>query len=304
MDTDDLKTFAELADAGGVTAAARRLGVSKSVVSRRLSRLEAELGVQLLMRTTRGAAVTEAGATFRDYAARVCAEIDAGREAVLPDGDLSGRLRIAAPLTFGPTHFAPMLAEMAHRHPTLQIDTAYTDRFVDLVNEGFDCAIRVGYLPDSELIAKKIGPIYGTLVASPAYIAVHGAPRSPAEISAHKTLMQGAQSWQFQDGNSIVSIKPQGRFRADNGVALAAAAAAGLGIAWLPNCVTHHYVVAGALVPIMTDYPLPVAGAYVVRAPGQYISRKVRVLTELLIELFSRDPRFSVAATDTVRSPR
>lgn len=137
LDIEELETFVEVADAGGVSPAALRLGVSKSIVSRRLFRLEAELGVQLLARTTRGAALIEAGATFRDYAARVCAEVDAAKEAILPAGDLRGRLRVAVPLSFGSTHFAPILAEMARRHPQLQIHTCYSDRFVDLITEGY-----------------------------------------------------------------------------------------------------------------------------------------------------------------------
>jgi DNA-binding transcriptional LysR family regulator len=293
LDIEDLSTFVEVADAGGVSSAARRLGLSKSIVSRRLFRLEAELGVQLLARTTRGAALTEAGVAFRHHAARVVAEIDAARETIAPDGDLRGRLRVAMPLTFGPTHFAPMVAEMARRHPRLHVHTAYSDRFVDLVAEGFDCALRVGYLPDSNLIAKRVGPIYGKLVASPEYIRAHGAPQTPTEITAHQALMQGTEAWQFSDGEEIVTVNPQGRFKADNGTALAAAAVAGLGIAWLPDCVVYDHVMSGALVPIMTRYPPPAAGAYVVRPPGQHPARKIRVFTELLIELFARDPRFA-----------
>lgn len=290
MDMDDLRTFVAVADAGGVSAAARRLGLSKSIVSRRLFRIEAELGVQLLARTTRGAALTEAGVTFRDHAARASAEIDTARETILPTGDLRGHLRIAMPLSFGPTHFAPVLAEMAHRHPRLHIHSAYSDRFVDLIAEGFDCAIRVGYLQDSNLIAKRIGPIHGKLVASPDYIEKNGAPQTPDELASHQALMQGTESWQFQDGNRIVTVQPQGRFKADNATALAGAAAAGLGIAWLPDCIIHDYVSAGALVPIMTRYPPPPAGAYVVRPPGQHPARKIRVLTEMLIEHMAGNP--------------
>src|SRR5258708_10536720 len=128
LDLEDLQTFVEVAEAGGVSPAARRLGVSKSIVSRRLFRLEAELGIQLLARTTRGAALTEAGVTFREHAARVCAEIAVARETILPAGDLRGRLRIAAPLTFGPTHLAPVFAEMARRHPLLQLQASYSGR--------------------------------------------------------------------------------------------------------------------------------------------------------------------------------
>lgn len=296
MDIEELRTFVEVADAGGVSSAALRLGVSKSIVSRRLFRLEAELGVQLLSRSTRGAALTEAGATFRDHASRVCAEIDLARDTILPAGDLRGRLRVAVPLTFGPTHFAPMLAEMARRHPRLDIQTCYSDRFVDLITEGYDCAIRVGYLQDSNLIARRIGPIYGKLVASPAYIKVHGAPETPEELVTHQALMQGTESWQFMDGDKIIAVRPQGRFKADNGTALAAAAVAGLGIAYLPDWLTDEHVASGALVPIMTRYPPPPAGAYVVRPPGLHPARKIRALTELLIELCEQTPHQKPAA--------
>ncbi|NWC74750.1 LysR family transcriptional regulator [Pseudomonas sp. P7759] len=293
MDIEELQTFVEVADAGGVSPAAVRLGVSKSIVSRRLARLEAELGVQLLARSTRGAALTEAGATFRDYAARVCAEMDVAREAILPAGALRGRLRVAAPLSFGPTHFAPVLAEMARRHPQLHIQTCYSDRFVDLIAEGYDCAIRVGYLQDSNLIARCIGPIKGKLVASPGYIKAHGAPQKPEELIAHQALMQSTEAWQFLEGDKVVAVRPQGRFKADSGVALVAAAVAGLGIAYLPDCLTHDSLASGALVPIMTAYPPPPAGAYMVRPAGQHPAQKIRVLTELLIEYFGTSPHFA-----------
>ncbi len=290
MDIDDLRTFVEVADAGGVSPAARRLGVSKSIVSRRLSRLEAELGVQLLARSTRGAALTEAGAIFRDHAARAGAEIDVARETILPAGELRGRLRVSAPLTFGPTHFAPVLAEMARRHPRLHLQTCYTDRFVDLIAEGYDCAIRVGYLQDSNLIARRIGPMYGRLLASPAYIEAHGAPETPDELVAHQALMQGTESWQLMDGDRVVTVRPQGRFKADNGTALIAAAVAGLGVAYLPDGLSHDYVASGALVPVMTRHLPPPAGVYVVRPPSQHPARKIRELTELLIEYYEQTP--------------
>ncbi|WP_326913403.1 LysR family transcriptional regulator [Sphingopyxis chilensis] len=290
MDIDDLRTFVEVADAGGVSPAARRLGVSKSIVSRRLSRLEAELGVQLLARSTRGAALTEAGAIFRDHAARAGAEIDVARETILPAGELRGRLRVSAPLTFGPTHFAPVLAKMARRHPRLHLQTCYTDRFVDLIAEGYDCAIRVGYLQDSNLIARRIGPMYGRLLASPAYIEAHGAPETPDELVAHQALMQGTESWQLIDGDRVVTVRPQGRFKADNGTALIAAAVAGLGVAYLPDGLSHDYVASGALVPVMTRHLPPPAGVYVVRPPSQHPARKIRELTELLIEYYEQTP--------------
>ncbi|WP_261411394.1 LysR family transcriptional regulator [Serratia quinivorans] len=286
MDIDDLLTFVEVADTGGISPAARRLGISKSIVSRRLARLEAELGTQLLARTTRGAALTEAGSTFREHAARACAEIEAARETLLPSGDLRGRLRVAVSLSFGPADFAPVLARMALNHPRLHIHLSFSDRFVDLIAEGFDCAIRVGYLPDSSLMARRVGPIYGKLVASPGYIKVHGAPDNPKELANHQALMQGTEAWQFMDGKKIVTVNPQGRFKADNATALAAAAIEGLGIAWLPDGVIRHQVALGALVPIMTGYPPPPAGIYVVRPPGQHPAQKVRILTDMLIACF------------------
>lgn len=288
MEIEDLRTFVEVADAGGVTPASRRLGISKSMVSRRLVRLEAELSVQLLARTTRGAALTEAGATFREYAARVVAEIDLAKETVLPAGELRGRLRVAAPLSFGPTHFAPVLADMAARHPELHIHAAYTDRFVDLVGEGYDCAIRVGMLPDSNLIARRIGPLIGRYVASPAYIEKYGSPETPEELVTHQALMQGTETWLATVGDKVITMRPQGRFKADNGVALVAAAVAGIGIAALPNGLIQEHLDSGALVPVMPRHPIPEHGIYVVRPPGQHPSRKVRVLTEMLIECFGR----------------
>jgi DNA-binding transcriptional LysR family regulator len=267
LDLDDLATFVEVADAGGVSAAARRLGVSKSIVSRRLVRLESELGVQLLARTTRGAALTEAGVTFRDHAARVCAEIDLARETILPAGDLRGRLRIAAPLSFGPTHLAPVFAQLARRHPRLHLQCNYSDRFVDIVGEGFDCAIRVGQLGDSTLIA-------------------HGAPETPEQLLAYECLMQGTETWVFIDGDKTIPVHPQGRFKADNGLALAAAAVAGLGIAALPEFLIEKDLASGALVALMNRYPLAEIGIFIVRPPGHHPARKVRVLTELLIEHF------------------
>jgi DNA-binding transcriptional LysR family regulator len=290
VDIEELQTFVEVADAGGVSPAARRLGVSKSIVSRRLFRLESELGIQLLARTTRGAALTEAGATFRDYAARVVTEIDVAKETILPAGDLRGRLRIAAPLTFGPTHFAPVLASLAQRHPQLQVQASYTDRFVDLIAEGFDCAIRVGHLADSNMLARRVGWTTAKYVASPDYIEKHGSPATPEEFVTHEVVMQGTETWLAMDGDKIVTLKPQGRFKADNAVALVAAALAGIGLAGLPEELISEHLNSGALVPVMTRYPPPDLGIYVVRPPGQHPARKIRVLTEMLIECFEQAP--------------
>jgi DNA-binding transcriptional LysR family regulator len=291
MDLEDLRTFVEVADAGGVSPAARRLGLSKSIVSRRLAGLERELGVQLLSRTTRGAALTEAGATFREHAARVAAELDVAQEAISPEGDVRGLLRLAAPLSFGPTHLAPVLAELARRHPMLHVHAAYSDRFVDLVGEGFDAAVRLGYLADSNLVARRICTLHGKFVASPGYIATHRAPQTPDDLLGHEALMQGTESWRLVDRGKTIALRPRGRFKADNGEALLAAALAGLGVAALPDFLTESHVVSGALTPVLTDHPPPEAGLFVVRPPGHFPPRKVRVLTDILLEYFGGSAR-------------
>ncbi len=153
----DLHAFVEVAGSGGVSAAARWLGVAKSVVSRRLARLENELGAQLLAKTTRRAMLMEAGTSFRGHASRMCTKMDAAREDLYPTRELRCLLRITAPASFGPMHFAPVIADMTVQHPSLHVHTHYNDRYVDLVKKGFDCNIRVGYPPDCNLVARRIG---------------------------------------------------------------------------------------------------------------------------------------------------
>ena len=289
MDLEDLQTFVEVADSGGVSPAARRLGIAKSVVSRRLSRLEEELGVQLLSRNTRGASLTEAGTTFREHASKMCAAFDLAREEILPAGELRGRLRIALPSSFGPTHFAPVIAELARRHQFLQVHAYYSDKYVDLIGEGFDCAIRVGYLPDSNLIAKRIGAFSASIFANPGYIEKHGSPKTPDEISGHDAVLQGTESWKCVNGDTTVVVHPQGRFKADSAFGIAEGAAAGLGVAALPDVIAQHYVNDGRLVRVMEPYHLPNVGIYVVRPPGQHLARKLKVLVDLLVEKFGKN---------------
>src|SRR3546814_538554 len=182
---------------------------------------------------------------------------------------------------------------MARRHPKLQIQTHYSDRFVDLIAEGYDCAIRVGHLKDSNLIARYVGPIPGKLVASPDYVRANGVPKTPDEIIGHQALMQGTESWQFMDGDKVLTVHPQGRFKADNGAALIAAAIAGLGVACLPDGLIHGHLASGALVPVMCEYPPRPAGVYVIRPPGQHPARKIRALTEMLLECFGQAPHLT-----------
>ena len=227
-DLADLETFVAVADAGGVSGAARRLGLPKSIVSRRLSRLESELGAQLLTRTTRGAALTEAGATFREHAARVVAELEAARDSLSPEGELRGLLRIAAPLSFGA--YASRAADRGIRandirscrspRPTAIASWIWWARDSMWRSAWAGCRIR-------SLVARRIGPVTGRLVATPDYVKTHGAPASLEDIANHPALMQGTEIWRVRDGDQVVTLHPQGRFKADSGQALVSAVLAG-----------------------------------------------------------------------------
>jgi DNA-binding transcriptional LysR family regulator len=161
MDLEDLRSFVEVVETGGFNRAARRLGVSKSIVSRRIARLEADLGTRLVNRTTRGISPTETGLELKARSERILAELEEAREAVVRQVDgVVGRLRLSLPLSFGVRHVAPLLAEMAQRHPRLELDVSYSDRLVDLIGERFDAAIRIGVLQDSSLVARPCAPCW------------------------------------------------------------------------------------------------------------------------------------------------
>ena len=230
--------------------------------------------------------LTEAGAVYREHAQRVVGELDAAQEAISPDGEVRGRLRIAAPLSFGPTHLAPVLADLALQHPRLHIHAAYADRFVDLVGEGFDVGVRLGYLADSSLVARRIAPVHGRLVASPDYLARAGAPQTPGDLLGHDAIMAQRGEWRLRDGKEFVTVRPRPRFSADNGQALMAAALKGLGVFLAPDFLAAPHLQAGELVEVLPDYPAPEGGLYVVRPPGEHVPRKIRVLTDLLVERF------------------
>jgi DNA-binding transcriptional LysR family regulator len=286
MEIEDIQAFVAVADAGGLTPAAGRLGVSKSIVSRRIARLEKTLRARLLSRTTRGTTLTEAGATFREHATRIAAEADAARDAIASDGKVRGRLRIAMPLSFGATTFAPVLAELAMRHPELEIQSSYSDRVVDLVTEGFDAAIRLGTLAENNLIARRIVAFGGRLVASPSYLARRGAPKTPEELAGHEHVARVNEEWPLMQGDRKIIVHPHARFTADNGAALVPAVLAGLGIALLPNFLVADHVAKQEMAVVMPDYPMPEAGVYVVRPPGGSAPCTVRVLIDLLVERF------------------
>jgi len=291
---DDLRSLIEVLECGSFSAAAHRLGLSKSIVSRRISRMEAEFGTRLLSRTTRGVSPTEAGLDLKARAERILADYEEARDAVTHrGGDVTGRLRLSVPLSFGVQHVAPLLAELAVRHPGLEMDVSYSDRLVDLIGERFDAAIRIGNLPDSTLVARRVAPGRSVAVASPDYLARRGTPQTPDDLTAHECLLYSGSltvGWQFQSGKRTVSVRPNGRLRSDNGSAIVEWAKAGLGIALLPTFLASDAIEAGAVTPILLDHPAPEYGIYVLRPPGHYLPAKVRVLIDLLAERFGGHP--------------
>lgn len=296
-DLDDMRCFVEVVESGGFNRAATRLGLSKSVVSRRIAKMEADLGVRLLSRTTRGISSTEAGEEFKARSKRILAEFAEAREAVAQQGgQMVGRLRLSAPLSFGVRHVSPVLATMAERHPRLEIDVSFSDRLVDLIGERFDAAIRIGALQDSSLVARLIAPVRAFLVASPGYLARKGRPSAPADLLNHECLIYTGSiiaDWKFRCGKRWTSVRPAGRLRSDNGEAIAQWALAGFGIANLPSFLVADEIESGALEPVLLDFPTPEFAVHVVRPPGASAPAKVRALIDSLVECFGGEPFWS-----------
>lgn len=293
MQLDELRCLVEVVESGGFNRAAERLGISKSMVSRRIARMEASLGARLLSRTTRGISPTEAGLELKARGERILAELEEAREAVAQQGGMTGRLRLSAPLSFGTRHVAPALAEMMSRHPRLELDVSYSDRAVDLIGERFDAAVRIGALRDSSLVARRIAPVRTVLAASPDYLARHGRPRTPGDLSSHQCLIYtGAAQpdWVFRAGKRSVAIRPHGRVRSDSGDAILQWAVDGLGICLVPTFLAADALESGRLEPIMLDYALPEGSVHVVRPPGPYVPGKVRVLIDTLVARFGGEP--------------
>lgn len=295
---DDLLTFVRVVETGGLSRAAERLGVSKSVVSRRLDRLERDLNVRLLQRSTRGVRPTEAGLAFEARCSRILSELEEARSEVSGgDGRLSGSLRLAAPVSFGWRHLGPALAAFAAAHERLLLDVSYEDRRVDLIGEGFDAAVRIGVPADSRLVARRLAAIRLVLVASPDYLARRGTPTEPADLPGHVALnashTQPEDSlWRFKVGTRWLSVHPATiRMRADNGEALMEAAAAGLGLAILPTFIAANAIRTGRLVPVLRSFPLTEAELFVLRPPGP-ASAKLRALIDHLAVRFGPEPQW------------
>ena len=293
IDYDDVKCFLAVAETGGLSRAAQRLATSKSVVSRRITRLEQEVRVRLLTRNIRGVVLTEAGEALRLRAGSAFDELDGALlDAARHQEELTGLLRITAPIAFGTTHLAPMLTAFMDAHPRLRIDLSLSDRRADILTDGYDLAVRMGALPDSALIARRIAPLRLAILASPAYLKQRGFPTRPRDLADHDCIVYtvpGGDVWKFREGARYTSIRVTGRFRSDSPETMRAAALGGHGVAGLPTFMLGNAIVDGLLVPLLTDYPLAEAGLYAIRPPGPPPA-KTRAFIDALAARFGPEP--------------
>lgn len=290
-DLVDVLAFVRVAETGSFARAAERMGLSKPVLSRRVARLEQQLGARLLTRTARGAQPTDIGQAYYARAANILVELEAAEEVVAEAvTQVAGPIRLTAPLSFGVTHLAPALAEFALAHPKVELDIEFEDRTVDLAGAGYDLAIRIGSLADSSLIARRIAPVRKVVVASPDYLARHGRPETPADLSDHAILLYANESWRFRIDGSWETIRVKPILRSNNGDMLRAAAEAGLGLVLLPTFIAAPALEAGTVEPLLLDHPLEEGALHAVMPPGRATTARVRALVDFLVTRFGPEP--------------
>lgn len=279
-----------------MTAAAAHLDIAKSAVSRRLSELEARLGVELFHRTTRKMTLTDSGQGFYGRSVRIMADLKEAENAVSQaHQELSGELRVAAPLTFGVMHLGPAINAFQQQHPAIKFDIDFNDRQIDLIQEGFDVAIRIADLKDSSLIARKLASISTVVCASPDYLNRFGTPTSPEELTEHKCLTYGYLSnpthWTFVDMlGQLQTIKVGKDLQSNSGDYLRQAAIAGLGILRQPTFIAYQSIHKKELIPILQDYDIPGLNAYAIYPPTRHLSQRVRTFIDFLVERFAGEP--------------
>lgn len=294
MKLDGITAFVTVAEAGSISEAARRLRLSKSVVSERLAELERAVGTSLLHRTTRKLSLTGDGALFLERAANIVREIEAATADLAERrGTLSGPLRISAPVTFGRLHLGPATYPFLAKHPQIELTLELDDRRVDAAADGYDAVVRHGPITDSRLMAWSLAPSRRVLVASPHYIAQHGTPHSLEELGGHRGLFysnRGVADWQFPSPAGAVSVRAQLALRVNNGDVLRDAAIAGLGIALLPTFIAGAAIKAGDL--HVLDIGVQAAEEYIFIAhpEGRRPSAKLRAFADNLRQTFGSPP--------------
>ncbi len=277
--------FASVVEHKSFSAAADGIGLSKATVSKAITRLEAHLGQSLFHRTSRRLALTEAGKPLAEHATRILAEARAAEESANDAASApTGRVRLAAPMSFGITNVAPLLAEFLAAHPGIEIELHLSDARVDIVAEGFDVALRIATLPDSSLRARRLCSIATHIVASPAYLARHGTPTHPAQLGEHAlfgyTNVTGP--WRFHRGTDDISVRAQGQLSANSGEALVPALVAGLGLARLPTFIIAEHLQSGALVEVLSDWAPPPIGLHLLTPPSPLRPARVEALIDFL----------------------
>ncbi len=293
---ENMETFVRIVEAGGISAAAERLGVAKSAVSRRLKELEAHLGVELFHRTTRRMKLTETGRSFYHQSVRILQDLlEAELATSQQHGVLKGGLRAALPLSFGLMHLGPAVNEFLKMHPQIEFDLDFNDRQVDLIEEGFDLAVRIARLADSSLIARRIAPVQMVLCASPQYLERRGTPVAPEELQTHDclaySLERSVEYWDFyaaDDRHHRVKIHP--RLKAGSGTYLRDAAVDGFGIVLLPSFLAYQQIEAGSLAVLLRDYRCPRLHAYALYPQTRHLSQRVRAFVDFLVQRFAGVP--------------
>ncbi len=288
---EELEAFVAVVDFRGFSSAGEKLGIAKSMVSRRVSELEKRLGVQLLQRTTRRQSLTDAGREFHQRALQILADLNEA-EQVVADTQcrISGKIRLALPLGLGTNQLAEPISQFMDDHPEIEIEIDLNDRQIDLIEENIDLAIRVGDLEDSSLIARKLASVHFAICASPVYLARFGEPQHPAELSAHEVLVYSnvavGRQWFYQQDGKRVSPRMKYRLSANNGEFLAAVARRGQGIVSGPLALLQDLIERGELVQILTGFSKQVTGMYAVYPPGRLVSQRVRVFSDALYAHF------------------
>lgn len=289
---DELEAFVKVVDVESFSAAARELGISKSYVSKQISRLEDRLGARLLNRTTRQLTLTDVGAVFYERCVAILDELEEAERAV---NDLQtsprGTLRMSVPMSFGTRFLAPVIAEFMAMYPDLDVELSFSDRLVSIVDEGFDLAVRIGQLDDSSLFARRLAPVESFLCASPAYLERRGRPERPGELQEHAclryTYLSTGAMWRLvgADGEEV-AVKVAGPLLTNNGNAIVEAARHGVGVAMLPDFFVFEHLRSGELERLLPEWSCGYSGIWALYPHNRHLSAKVRLLVDFLAERF------------------
>ena len=291
VDLVDVLAFVRVVETGSFARAADRMALSKPVLSRRVARLETQLGARLLTRTARGTHPTDIGQAYFARAAGVLAELEAAQEVVAEAvTQIAGPIRLTAPISFGVAYLAPALSEFAQAHPRIELDICLEDKMVDLSEGGYDLALRIGSLPDSALVARRIAPVRKVVVGSPSYLDRAGRPSYPADLSDHSILLYTNETWRFRSDGAWESPRVTPVLRSNNGDMLRSAAEAGLGLCLLPSFIAAPGLEARTLEPVLMDYDPGHAALHAVMPPGRAATARVRALIDFLVKRFGPEP--------------